>query len=144
MSLISVTRLHLRSQLYLLPFFVYTMRSASQAKKSRGFRGGTLGADAQRGYWTVTMWDSEASMMAFRNGGAHRAAMPRLLGWCDEASFAHYLSDQDALPAADEAYRRLQVTGKTSKVRNPSTAHTTGRTVSAGLPRFGLKLNPRV
>jgi hypothetical protein len=101
-----------------------------------------LGNDAQRGNWTITMWDGEADMRAFRNRGPHATAMPRLLDWCDEASFAHYLAADDTLPAPDAAYDRL-ATGRTSKVHHPSAAHAAGRTVSEGKPRFAVKLRPR-
>lgn len=142
MAFVSVTRLHLRSARFFVPFLLYTWRSGRQAKRSPGFRGGMLGNDAQRGNWTITMWDGEADMRAFRNRGPHATAMPRLLDWCDEASFAHYLAADDTLPAPDAAYDRL-ATGRTSKVHHPSAAHAAGRTVSEGKPRFAVKLRPR-
>jgi heme-degrading monooxygenase HmoA len=138
---VSVTRLHLRSARFLLPFLVYTWRSGRQAKRSRGFRGGMLGNDAQRGNWTITLWDSDAEMRAFRNSGPHATAMRKLLEWCDEASFSHYTAEDGALPSADAAYDRL-LAGRTSKVNHPSAAHTEGRTVSAGKPRFAVNLRP--
>jgi hypothetical protein len=143
MAFISATRLHLRSKLYFLPFQFYVIRSALQAKRSGGFRGGCLGGDAQGGYWTVTMWDSDVHMRAFRNSGAHRAAMPRLVTYCDEASYAHWEAGAATLPAMDEAYQRVSTSGKLSKVKHPSAAHAAGRTVSDGVPRPGLNLKPR-
>jgi hypothetical protein len=119
MALVVVTRLHLRSRLFFVPFAIHTLRSARQAKRSPGFRGGTLGGDAQGGNWTITVWESEEAMRAFRNAGAHRTVMPRLLNWCDEASFTHYATDGVGLPAADDAYRRLSSSGKVSKVNHP-------------------------
>ncbi len=140
--LISVTRLHLRSRRFLLPFLLYTFRSSLQLRRSRGFRGGMLGGDPQRGNWTITGWDSEAELRAFRNGGAHAVAMRKLLEWCDEASYTHYESSEDDLPAADVAYARL-ADGRISKVNQPSAAHAAGRTVSDWRPRFNLPLKPR-
>jgi hypothetical protein len=142
MTVVSVTRLHVRSWRFFLPFLIYTMRSGSQAKRSPGFRGGTLGNDAQFGNWTITLWDSEEAMRGFRNSGAHRVAMPKLLNWCDEASYTHYTTDESEFPSPDAAYRRLSA-GKISKVNQPSAAHAQGRTVSAGIPRFALTLRPR-
>jgi len=55
MTFVSVTRLHVRSWRFVVPFLIYTMRSGSQAKRTPGFRGGTLGNDAQRGNWTITL-----------------------------------------------------------------------------------------
>ena len=86
MTLVSTTRLHVRSTLYFVPFQLYVLRSALQVRRSRGFRGGILGGDAQGGAWTITLWDSDADMRALRNSGAHRGAMPHLLNWCDEAA----------------------------------------------------------
>jgi heme-degrading monooxygenase HmoA len=136
---VSVTRLHLRSRRFLLPFLFYTWRSARQVKRSHGFRGGQIGNDAQSGNWTITVWDGEADMRAFRNADPHKTAMRKLLDWCDEASFAHYAADTDQLPSADIAYDCLR-TGKISKVNHPSPEHAAGRTVSEGKPRFAMKL----
>jgi len=143
MPFFSATRLHLRSKLYFLPFQIYVIRSASQVKRSAGFRGGVLGGDAQGGAWTVTMWDSDADMRAFRNSGAHRAAMPKLLDWCDEASYTHWTTETPQLPSMEEAYQRVSTSGKISKVNHPSAAQAAGRTVSEGLPRAGVNLKPR-
>jgi len=139
---VSVTRLHLRSKRFLLPFLLYTLRSSLQLRRAPGFRGGVLGNDAQGGNWTITRWDGDAPMRAFRNGGAHAVAMRKLLDWCDEASFTHFTADDGPLPTADVAYDHLRG-GKTSKVHHPSAAQTEGRTVSDGAPRFGLRINPR-
>jgi hypothetical protein len=140
---VSVTRLHLRSKRFFLPFLLYTFRSGRQVRRSSGFRGGTLGNDAEGGNWTITSWENEADMRAFRNHGPHATAMRKLLDWCDEAAFAHYLADDSALPSADAAYQRLMSAGKTSKVHHPSPAQTAGRAVSDSTPNFGLKLQPR-
>jgi heme-degrading monooxygenase HmoA len=139
---VSLTRLHLRSKRFFLPFVLYTWRSGRQAKRSPGFRGGHVGSDAQGGNWTMTAWDSEAAMRAFRNTGAHAIAMRKLLGWCDEASFAQYTTEDEALPSSDYAYERLRA-GRISKVNHPSAAHAAGRTVSDGKPRFAIKLRSR-
>jgi hypothetical protein len=143
MALISATRLHLRSNVYFVPFQLYVLRSAWQARRSRGFRGGILGGDAQGGAWTITLWDSDADMRAFRNSGAHRGAMPHLLKWCDEASYTHWTVEAPALPTLEEAYQRLSASGKISKVLNPSALQASGRAVSEGLPRLGFSLKPK-
>ena len=140
--LVSLTRLHLRSKRFFLPFLPYSWRSGGQARRSRGFRGGRLGNDAQGGNWTMTGWDSEAEMRAFRNAGVHATAMRKLLDWCDEASFVHYTTTDEALASTDDAYERMRA-GNTSKVNNPSPAHASGRTVSDGKPRFAVTLRAR-
>jgi len=50
-------------------------------------------------------------------------AMPKLIGWCDEAAVGHWRQDTTGLPRANEALERMQSTGHLSKVRHPSAAH---------------------
>ena len=142
MVFVSVTRLHVRSWKFVLPFAIYALRSSSQARRTPGFVAGTLGNDAQRGNWTITMWNSESDMRSFRNSGVHRIAMQKLLHWCDEASYTHYTTEEADFPTADAVYERLRK-GKASKVNHPSAAQSEGRTVSAGVPRLALRLRPR-
>lgn len=143
MTFISATRLHLRSKLRFPSFAFHTWRSARQAKRSPGFLAGLLAGDAQGGAWTMTMWESETSMRAFRNSNAHMVAMPKLLTLCDEASYTHWTAESSSLPTMEEVYERIKNTGRLSKVNRPSAAHTTGRTVSESVPRSALTLKPR-
>jgi hypothetical protein len=46
----------------------------------------------------MTAWESEAAMRAFRSSGANMKAMPKLLDWCDEASYAHWEQESPELP----------------------------------------------
>src|ERR1700741_1031886 len=130
MIFVSATRLHLFTKLRFLSFAWHTLRSALQAKRSPGFLGGFLGGDAQGGAWTVTTWVSEADMREFRNSGAHKTAMPKLLKLCDEASFTHWISERAGVPTLEEAHERLKNGGRLSKVNRPSGAHWGGRPVS--------------
>lgn len=143
MIFVSATRLHLLTKLRFLSFAYHTLRSALQAKRSAGFLGGFLGADAQGGAWTVTTWGSEADMRAFRNSGAHKTAMPKLLKLCDEASFTHWEAETPGVPTAEEAYERLKNVGHLSKVNQPSAMHAAGRPVSEGVPRVAFNLKAR-
>jgi hypothetical protein len=43
-------------------------------------------------------------MRSFRGSGAHSQVMPRLAEWCDEASYAHWTSPDDAVPMWPEAH----------------------------------------
>jgi heme-degrading monooxygenase HmoA len=143
MPLITITRLHLRAQRYFPIFMIYSLASALQARRSAGFLGGVLANDAERGAWTMTAWRDEAAMRAFRNRGVHSKAMPRLLKWCDEASFAHWIQRDATLPEPGEAHRRMRSDGHSSKVSYPSAAHAAGITASASAPVIGLRLKPR-
>lgn len=134
---ISLTRLRLRSARFLAPFFWHMWRSTRQVRRAAGFHGGRVARDAHGGYWTVTMWDDLAAMRAYRNGGAHLAAMPKLAHWCDEASVAHWQHDGTMLPDADAMLERMHALGRVSKVRHPSAAHAAGRTAGSGKPFDG-------
>jgi len=120
---VSVTRLHLRSARFFLPFVVYALRSIRQAKRSQGNRAVDTVRDPRGGFWTRSVWADPASMRAFMMSGPHRQAMPKLLDWCDEAALVHWEQESAVLPAWDEAHRRLVTQGRPSKVRHPSAAH---------------------
>jgi hypothetical protein len=94
------------------------------------------------GFWTVTVWADEQAMGRFRNAGSHLKAMPRLLDWCDEASYTHWEQDDSSVPSSTVLFERLRDTGKLSKVRYPSPAHASGKTVSLMEPNLGRYLRP--
>src|SRR2546430_333120 len=102
MAIVSITRLRLRSVLFLPRFLWLNERVVRQIVRSPGFREGKLLLDAHLTFWTMTSWDDEASMRAYRDAGAHRAAMPKLASWCDESSLARF-DDRADLPTWDEA-----------------------------------------
>lgn len=125
MPFISITRLRVRSVRFLPFFLLYTYRSLGQVKKSSGFQGGGLLADRSWTFWTMTAWDNQESMRRFMTSGSHKAAMPKLLDWCDEASVVHWERPEAALPSWTEADQRMRLGGHASKVRNPSPQHAT-------------------
>jgi hypothetical protein len=61
-------------------------------------------------------------MRAFMFAPAHRAVMPKLLQWCDEAAVGHWPQETLEPPSWPEVHRRLQSEGRTSKVDHPSAA----------------------
>ena len=129
MALASITRLRVRSIRYLPEFLLRALASVRQARRSSG----CLSADVRRElkliFWTRTLWQDEASMRAFMASGAHRAVMPKILDWCDEASVAHWQQDGAHPPDWPAAEARMRTEGRTSRVRNPSDAHRRGETV---------------
>ena len=143
MPIVSVTRLHLRSLRFWPFFLLHTFRSARQLRRAPGFLGGVLASDAERGSWTMTAWQDEGAMRAYRNSGAHLRAMPRLLGWCDEASFVHWPQPDAALPSGDDALNRMRTSGSVSKVRHPSARHAAGEKAGTTPPRIDLRLRPK-
>lgn len=144
MAVLSITRLRLRRWRFYPAFLWYALASARQSERTPGFRGGWLGTSGPRTFWTATAWDDERAMRAFRDHDRHASAMPRLLGWCDEASVARWTQPTPDLPDGDEALRALTALGRLSKVRHPSSAHREGSAVSDGrAPRPGKQLRPR-
>jgi hypothetical protein len=144
MPLISVTRLHLASRWSMPPFLYYSLASSRQARRTPGFLTGWLANDDEWGFWTSTAWDSREAMRAFRNAGVHLKAMPKLLRWCDEASFVHWEQSDASTPDMSTAYDRLSREGKLSKVHVPSPRQAAGGTVGRHVPRRAQMLAPRV
>lgn len=142
MPLVSITRLHLASFFSFPVFLYYAMASSRQARRAAGFRGGWLSRDAESGFWTVTVWDSPEAMRGYRNSGIHLRAMPKLLHWCDEASFVHFEQAEDTAPDGAAAFDRLRQQGKLSKVARPSPRHQSGTTVGNTPAPRGQVLKP--
>lgn len=127
MSCVSITRLRVRSWRCLPAFFVYTLRSAWEARRAPGIEAATLLKDHGRTYWTRTVWTDEAAMKRFMASGGHRRAMPKLRELCDEAAVARWTQEGATPPDWSEAHRRMQHEGRASKVNHPSDAHTAYR-----------------
>lgn len=125
MAFNSVTRLRLRSVLLLPAFARQTRAIAVQAGEARGFLGGAILAEGWMVFWTRTAWNSEAAMRAFRDGGAHGEAMPKLLDWCDEARTVHWQGEAEA--DWDAIFARIEAEGRASKLRRPNKNHAEGR-----------------
>lgn len=143
MEICSLTRLRIRKYRYLPAFLIYTLRSTRQVRRSPGFLGGYLALGPRLAFWTVTSWKDLEAMRAFRASGAHLAAMPKLLLWCDEAAVATIEVSSDAVPEPAEAAARLSREGGRSKVRSPSAAHAAGELWPDKLvPRRGQTLRP--
>jgi hypothetical protein len=123
MPFVSVTRLRVRSWRYLPGFLIQSVRAARQAKRVAGNLAVSVLRDADRAFWTRTVWRDEAAMRSFMRSGVHRRIMARLPVWCDEAALAHWVQDANEPPSWPEAYRRLQQEGRRSRVSSPSEAH---------------------
>ena len=123
MPVISITRLRVRSLYYLPSFALRTLRIALQAKKADGNLATRLLRDRQNVFWTATSWSSEAQMKAFMLASPHGPTMRKLLEWCDEAALVHWTQAGAELPAWPDAYKRLLLEGRKSKVNHPTAAH---------------------
>jgi hypothetical protein len=144
MALVSVTRLRIRRWRFMMPFAIYSLRAARQAQRSPGFIGGWLGPSGSRAFWTVTVWTDEAAMKRYRDNGAHKAAMSKMLGWADEGAMARYEQPGTEPPSGPDALQALQSRGRISKVRHPTAEHSAGKTAPDGkAPIVGRVLTPK-
>lgn len=125
MAFNSITRLRLRSFFTLPAFLRDAQASAEQAGRSTGFIAGALLTEGRMVFWTRTAWENEEAMKAYRDDATHRAIMPKLADWCDEASVAHW--EGEPVSDWDEIYRRMSTEGRSSRVRRPTAAHTAKR-----------------
>jgi hypothetical protein len=123
MPFISLTRLRLRSIRFLPSFALHALRSTRQIKRAAGFQDGSLLADRNWTFWTLTQWDSQGDMRHYMTTGSHKTAMPHLMEWCDEASVVHWDQQDPSLPSWTEVDRRMRESGRASKVRHPSPHH---------------------
>lgn len=129
MAFVSITRLRLRSP-WLVPFLIWrAFWSQRQARAAEGNIATDSRTENGKVFWTRSVWRDEQAMRAFMTSGAHRAAMPKLLDWCDEAAVAHWTQDNNDMPDWETAKVRMRTEGRLSKVRHPSPAHARGETV---------------
>lgn len=136
MIFVSVTRLRLRSSWYLLPFMWHTLRTTNQLIKQSNFIKGKTLLDKGLTFWTLTLWESEKDMRAYRNSDAHKKAMPKLQYWCSEASVAHWQQHEDAFPDWFDIHNRMMQEGRLSKVKHPSPTHSLHQ---IAVPRYPSK-----
>ena len=120
MPLVSITRLRVRSLRYLPAFLLGLAALGREAKNATGNLAVSVLSDSQLAFWTRTLWTDERSMRGFMFLPAHRAVMPKLLQWCDEAAVTYWLQETLEPPSWQEVHRRLQQQGRTSKVDHPS------------------------
>ena len=122
MPFVSITRLRVRSWRYVPGFLIQSLRAALQAKRAPGSLAVSVLRDADRAFWTRTVWKDEAAMRTFMQSGVHRRVMSRLPEWCNEAALGHWVQDAAEPPSWAEAHRRLQAEGRRSRVSHPSEA----------------------
>lgn len=126
MAFVSITRLRLRSLRYLPAFMRDALITAQQAKKAPGNLRVRLRKTQGLTFWTLTVWQNESAMAAYRVSGPHKKAMPKLQQWCDEASVANWSQDTDVLPGWKEIKARMLSGGHLSRLTYPSRMHERG------------------
>jgi hypothetical protein len=123
MYFISVTRLRIRSIIYLPKFLLANEATIRSIKKIEGFITGKELIDKKLTFWTITLWESDQAMKYFRNNDPHKSAMRKLPEWCDEGAYVHWLQEDAEIPPWDLIYKKLIVDGKLTKVKRPSIQH---------------------
>ena len=114
---------------------LHATRSSRQAQSARGFITGALSGDLRYlTFWTVTVWESEAAMQAYRAAEPHKTAMRKIGVLCDEAAVAHLHDASEQLPSGEEAVQLMRQHGRVSRLLHPSRAHAAGETVPGGRP----------
>jgi hypothetical protein len=117
----SITRLRLRSIFTLGVFARETRAISQQAAQSSGFIEGAILAEGRLVFWTRTVWADIDAMKAFRDADPHRASMPKLMDWCDEASVLQWQGEAERDWVA--IYARMTAEGRSSRVKRPTQAH---------------------
>lgn len=125
MPFVSATRLRIRSWRFLPAFFLSTLGIRAELRRADGFLGGSLLADRNRTFWTLSVWQSADAMQRYILTGAHKRAMPKLVHWCDEASIVHWEQGTTAKPDWSEVNIRMRNEGRPSHLPNPSNSHLT-------------------
>jgi quinol monooxygenase YgiN len=123
MSLVSLTRLRVRSWRQLPEFVLHTARTAYRARRDDGCVAVELLRDSGRVFWTRTVWRNAAAMREFFDSPAHRRAMSVLVRLCDEAAVASWKEPSAQLPSWDESHRRMQRDGRPSQISAASPDH---------------------
>ena len=124
--LASITRLRLRSWRFLLPFALHASRSQKQAQTAQGCFGVTTRKTRGLTFWTLSVWEGEAQLRAYLASDPHRAAIPKLFPWCDEAATTHWSVGSPSMPQWVEATAKLLENGRLLRVRFPSEAQKKG------------------
>jgi hypothetical protein len=120
MPFVSITRLKVKSILYLISFMRANEASVKQLQITPGFLSGKELVDKGLTFWTLTIWEDGDKMKTFRNSVAHRNAMQKLPFWCSEASYFHWTEESGVMPDWATASAKLMEEGKITKVRNPT------------------------
>jgi len=129
---LTVTRLRLRwtRPLVLAQFLGLSLKNARAAQTSGGFIAGALWVDTHLTFWTVTLWQDEASMRGYAQSPVHIRAMKHLREQQNaytEAAFASGSSPVPQLPTKAESHAFLTARAMFYNLPYPSADHTARR-----------------
>ena len=136
-----VTRLRVRSLSFAPGFVSETLLARRQVVRATGFLGGILLIDTGSTFSTLTVWERDPAMKAFRGSGEHVGVMPRLAERRDEAAYADWSPANGSVPNGPEVHHRLVAEGRLSRVTHPSPNHEARYFAQPRLnPRIGQNL----
>jgi quinol monooxygenase YgiN len=105
---------------------LHASRSQKQAQTAQGCFGVTTRKTRGLTFWTLSVWEGEAQLRAYLASDPHRAAIPKLFPWCDEAATTHWSVGSPSMPQWVEATAKLLENGRLLRVRFPSEAQKKG------------------
>lgn len=140
MPFVSVTRLRVKSLFFLFSFMRANEASVKELKSSSGLLMGKELIEKKLTFWTITLWENEESMKRFRGSSSHKNAMKYLPKCCNEASYHHWVQEENEIPNWTTISDKLFSQGKLSKVRNPSNAQITNQFPPIQWTKFERKL----
>ena len=123
MSVLSITRLRLKSYGYLAQFLIHNEKILDQIRKSEGFIKGKELAAFDLSMWTCTLWKSDGLLRSFYLNGAHQKVMLNIDRWSSEAATVHQDADCLDLPSCRQMVNSLEKNGHFTKLTDPSENH---------------------
>ncbi len=120
MPIVSVTRGRVRSIRFVLPFFRCSLLRWWQARKAAGNSGVRLRKTRGLRFWTLTIWENEDSLKAYRDIILRGKVVQRARHWFDENSAAHWEQKDMEMPSWEDAAYLLKERGHLSEVNYPS------------------------
>ncbi|WP_257460434.1 hypothetical protein [Archangium lipolyticum] len=130
---VNAVRVRIRSSWWHWPLLAGLWVMAWHARKTEGFRGALLQRAPGRVLWMLMLWERPSHAHAFRGGGWHRRAMPRLLRLFDEWAAVDWEHAEEGLPSWGEVHQRLKAKGRFLALAAPSEAHR-ARDIGARVP----------
>jgi hypothetical protein len=123
MAYLSLTRMKLRSPVFLPIFITHSLRIFSQLRKVPGLIIGKAIAASDLSMWTATLWESEATLHQFYRTGAHHQAAQFITQWASEAVQQRLTVSSHQIPSWKEAAQILTTTGHFYTLNFPSRNH---------------------
>ena len=133
MFYLSMTRLRLKSPLYLIPFFVQNEKILSQLRTSQGFIKGKVLAAPNLSMWTVTLWSSEEDLRAFYLNGEHGETIEKIDQWSSDSVGCHQSTESDEIPSWENVRLQLIKSGRFRDLKEPSCDQ-----INRVIPKLGI------